>query len=181
MGSGFETTRGLPLGQVLDGRIAEIFAGQQLLAAAPGFPGELFFWVSESSNSNAEVDYLVPISGQPVPVEVKSAAAGSLKSLHQFLWRAGLSTGVRLSTGLTADEQLTVRMPDGELTYRLLSLPIYLAEKLPALAPDLLSPPAEGESHAGADEQAGHSSRVGDRSDAGGARHRPPFLPDTEP
>jgi len=133
MGSGFETTHGLPLGQVLDGRIAEIFAGQQLLAAAPGFPGELFFWVSESSNSNAEVDYLVPISGQPVPVEVKSAAAGSLKSLHQFLWRAGLSTGVRLSTGLTADEQLTVRMPDGELTYRLLSLPIYLAEKLPAL------------------------------------------------
>jgi len=74
MGSGFETMRGLPLGQVLDGRIAEIFAGQQLLASAPGFPGELFFWVSESSHSNAEVDYLIPIAGQPVPVEVKSAA-----------------------------------------------------------------------------------------------------------
>lgn len=133
MGSGFETMRGLPLGQVLDGRIAEIFAGQQLLAAAPGFPGELFFWVSESSNSNAEVDYLVPIGGQPVPVEVKSAAAGSLKSLHQFLWRAGLATGIRLHSGLRADEQLTVRMPEGELAYRLLSLPLYLAEKLPTL------------------------------------------------
>jgi hypothetical protein len=133
MGSGFETMRGLPLGQVLDGRIAEIFAGQQLLAAAPGFPGELFFWVSESSNSNAEVDYLVPMGGQPVPIEVKSAAAGSLKSLHQFLWRAGLSTGIRLHAGLMADEQLTVRMPEGELAYRLLSLPLYLAEKLPAL------------------------------------------------
>jgi predicted AAA+ superfamily ATPase len=133
MGSGFETMRGLPLGQVLDGRIAEIFAGQQLLAAAPGFPGELFFWVSESSHSNAEVDYLVPIGGQPLPVEVKSAAAGSLKSLHQFLWRAGLSTGIRLDAGLMADERLTVRMPEGELSYRLLSLPLYLAEKLPAL------------------------------------------------
>jgi hypothetical protein len=32
-----------------------------------------------------------------------------------------------------ADEQLTVRMPEGELSYRLLSLPLYLAEKLPAL------------------------------------------------
>jgi hypothetical protein len=31
------------------------------------------------------------------------------------------------------DEQLTVRMPEGELAYRLLSLPVYLAEKLPAL------------------------------------------------
>ncbi len=133
MGSGFETARNLPLGQVLDGRIAEILAGQQLLASSTGFPGELFFWVSESSNSNAEVDYLIPIDGRPVPVEVKSAAAGSLKSLHQFLWRAGLSTGIRLHTGLMADERLTVRMPEGELAYRLLSLPVYLAEKLQAL------------------------------------------------
>ena len=133
MGSGFETARGLPLSQILDGRVAEIFAGQQLLASAPGFPGELFFWVSESSHSNAEVDYLMPIGGRPVPVEVKSAAAGSLKSLHQFLWRAGLSTGVRLHTGLFADEQLEVQMSDGTLAYRLLSLPVYLAEKLPDL------------------------------------------------
>jgi predicted AAA+ superfamily ATPase len=133
MGSGFETMPGLPLGQVLDGRIAEIFAGQQLLASAPGFPGEIFFWVSESANSNSEVDFLIPIGGRPVPVEVKSSAAGSLKSLHQFLWRAGLSTGIRLHTGLPADERLTVRMPDGELRYRLLSLPVYLAERLPSL------------------------------------------------
>ncbi|HEY2739556.1 MAG TPA: DUF4143 domain-containing protein, partial [Thermoanaerobaculia bacterium] len=166
MGSGFETMRGLPLGQVLDGRIAEIFVGQQLLASAPGFPGELFFWVTESSNSNAEVDYLIPIAGQPVPVEVKSAAAGSLKSLHQFLWRAGLSTGIRFHAGLMADEQLTVRMPEGELTYRLLSLPLYLAEKLPALAPDLLTPLP------GVREHADTRGR--------GARHGFRLLPDTE-
>jgi predicted AAA+ superfamily ATPase len=136
MGSGFETLPRPPLGQVLDGSIAEIFTGQQLLASSHGFPGELFFWVSESANSNAEVDYLVPIGGRPVPVEVKSAAAGSLKSLHQFLWRAGLSTGIRLHTGLPADERLKVKMPEGELDYRLLSLPLYLAEKLPALKLD---------------------------------------------
>jgi uncharacterized protein len=133
MGSGFETARGLALHQILDGRVAEIFAGQQLLASAPGFPGELFFWVSESSNNNAEVDYLIPLGGRPLPVEVKSAAAGSLKSLHQFLWRAGLSTGIRLHVGPFADECLDVKMPEGELAYRLLSVPIYLAEKLTAL------------------------------------------------
>ncbi len=133
LGSGFETSRVLPLAQILDGRVAEIFASQQLLAAARGFPGELFFWVSESSNSNAEVDYLVPIGGRPVPVEVKSVAAGSLKSMHQFLRRAGLSTGIRLHTGPPADERLEVRMPEGDLEYRLLSLPLYLAEKVPAL------------------------------------------------
>jgi hypothetical protein len=68
-----------------------------------------------------------------VPIEVKSAAAAALKSLHQFLWRAGLSTGIRLHAGLLGDERLKVQMPEGELAYRLLSLPIYLAEKLPAL------------------------------------------------
>lgn len=144
LGSGFETMRNLPLGQVLDGRIAEIFAGQQLLASSPGFPGELFFWVSESSRNNAEVDYLVPIGGQPVPVEVKSAPAGSLKSLHQFLWRAELSTGIRLHTGQFADEHLKVQMPEGELSYRLLSLPLYLAEKLPALERGLSQERSEG-------------------------------------
>lgn len=132
-GSGFETARALPLSQVLDGRAAEIFVGQQLLSTAPGFPGDLFFWVSESATSNAEVDYLVPIGGRPVPVEVKSAAAGSLKSLHQFLSRSGLRDGVRLHTGLPADERLEVRMPEGPLAYRLRSLPVYLAELLPLL------------------------------------------------
>jgi predicted AAA+ superfamily ATPase len=140
-GSGFETARALPLSQVLDGRVAEIFVGQQLLAAAPGFPGDLFFWVSESSSSNAEVDYLVPIGGRPVPVEVKSAAAGSLKSLHQFLARAGLGDGIRLHTGLPADERLEVRMPEGSLAYRLHSLPVYLAEMLPFLESE---PPNSG-------------------------------------
>jgi hypothetical protein len=133
LGQGLDAISGPSLSQVLDGRLAEIFVGQQLLASAPGFPGELFFWVSESANSNAEVDYLIPIGGRPVPVEVKSAAAGSLKSLHQFLRRAGLSTGIRLHTGPSADERLTVRMPEGDLDYRLLSLPLYLAEKLPGL------------------------------------------------
>ncbi len=133
LGAGFETGRALTLPQVLDGRVAEIFAGQQLLAAAQGFPGDLYFWVSESATGNAEVDYLVPLGGRPVPVEVKSAAAGSLKSMHQFLARAGHSTGIRLHTGLPADERLKVRMPEGTLQYRLLSLPIYLAEQLPRL------------------------------------------------
>ncbi len=135
LGSGFAALGGrLPLDRLLlDGRIAEIFVGQQLLATAAGFPGDLFFWVSESANANAEIDYLVPIAGQPVPVEVKSSAAGALKSLHQFLWRAHLQTGIRLSSGPLADERLKVKMPDGELAYRLLSLPLYLAEHVPTL------------------------------------------------
>lgn len=127
LGLGPEALRSLPFDQLLDGRVAEMFVGQQLLASQP-HPGELHFWVSESSRSNAEVDYLLEGPAEPLPVEVKSGASGSLKSLHQLLWRGGLETGVRLHPSPFSDERLTVKMPDRDLDYRLISVPLYMAE-----------------------------------------------------
>lgn len=137
LGIGLDRDPNIALERLLDGRLAEIFVGQQLLAADPESQVQLYFWVSESSKANAELDYLVPIAGRPVPVEVKSGAAGALKSLHQFLWRSGERLGIRLHLGAQADERLQVKMTEGTLDYRLLSLPLYLAEKVPKL--DLLS------------------------------------------
>jgi len=65
-----------------------------------------------------------------VPVEVKSTASGWLKSLHRYLLEAPHSTGVRLQPAALADQRLTVKMPEGRLRYRLLSVPIYMAEWL---------------------------------------------------
>jgi len=130
MGGNLLDTRGGELGDLLDGRLAEIFVGQQLLASVAGYPGKLYFWVREAAHSNAEVDYLVGGSGRLLPVEVKSAASGALRSLHQFLRRSGQETGVRLYAGPFLDQGHRVRMPDGELDYRLVSLPLYLAEAL---------------------------------------------------
>ncbi len=132
MGLGPETSRSLPIDRLLDGRAAEIFVGQQLLAAKRR-SGDLHFWVSESSRGNAEVDFLLEGAEAPLPIEVKSGASGSLKSLHQFLWRSGLELGVRCHTGPFADQNLEVKMPDRSLRYRLFSVPLYLAEKILAL------------------------------------------------
>ena len=135
MGTGFVAVRSEPLERLLSGRLAEMFAGQQLLAGVAGVAGDegagepLYFWVSESARGNAEIDYLLAGPGFPVPVEVKSGASGALKSLHQFLWRADLELGLRLHTGGLADERHSVQMPEGVLEYRLLSLPLYLAEE----------------------------------------------------
>jgi predicted AAA+ superfamily ATPase len=121
-----DQVRRLALDDLLDGRVAEAFVGQELLASrADAEP--LYFWVRDSSRGNAEVDYLLPHDGGSVPLEVKAGASGSLKSLHQFLWRSGRDTGLRLFTGAFADERHMVRMPDGGLEYRLLSLPLYAA------------------------------------------------------
>lgn len=133
LGTGYQALAAEPLDRLLGGRLAEIVAGQQLLAGQVTGSEPLYFWVSESAHANAEVDFLLPGPGFPVPVEVKSAASGALKSVHQFLARSGRDFAVRLHSGPLADERHEVRMPGGALRYRLLSLPLYLAEEVPAL------------------------------------------------
>lgn len=133
MGVPFDALRTLPLESVLDGRAAEMFAGQQIRSAQSGPPEPLHFWVRETARANAEVDFLLPGPGVPVPVEVKAGAAGTLRSVHQFLWRSKLDAAVRIHTGTRVDERLRTTLPDGEIEYRLLSVPLYLAELVPSL------------------------------------------------
>lgn len=64
------------------GKLAEQFVAQELLA---WHTRELFYWSRDARGSNAEVDYLVVRQGAVCPVEVKSGAGGSLKSLHIML------------------------------------------------------------------------------------------------
>ena len=76
-----------------------------------------------------EVDYLVPSAEGVLPVEVKAGAAGSLKSLHQFLVSAEGDLGIRLSSSTGGLEHLEAGLGDGrKLSYRLRSVPLYLAE-----------------------------------------------------
>lgn len=68
-----------------EGALAEQFVGQELMAASPCWQhNQLFYWRRDAVNASAEVDYLIVNSGQPCPVEVKSAKKGRLKSLHLF-------------------------------------------------------------------------------------------------
>jgi predicted AAA+ superfamily ATPase len=135
MGPAIEDVRVLPFERFVDRRIAEMFVGQQLLAGRPGRHEPLHFWVSESSRGSAEVDYVLPGVGVPVPLEVKSGAPGTLRSMHQFLWRAGLHTGIRLYPGELADQMLQVSISGQTLRYRLLSIPIYLAQAVWGILP----------------------------------------------
>lgn len=100
------------------GAVAEQFVAQELLAAAPpDREGELYFWTREALNSQAEVDFLVSTGSHVLPVEVKSGASGTLKSLQSFLnSHPACPIGVRLYTGTPMTED------------RLLHLPLYLAQ-----------------------------------------------------
>ena len=68
------------------GALAEAFVGQEILAySPPQKQGSLFYWHREAHASNAEVDYLLAQGQDILPIEVKSGATGSLRSLHLFL------------------------------------------------------------------------------------------------
>ena len=68
--------------KIYNGAMAEQFAGQEMLVSQNG---SLYYWSRPAKSSSAEVDYLAIINGSIVPVEIKSAPAGRLKSLHLLL------------------------------------------------------------------------------------------------
>lgn len=80
------------------GNVAEQFVGMELTKSASCYhQPSLFYWHRESKNSNAEVDYVIPISQGILPIEVKSGTKGSMQSLYLFLKEKKLNRGIRIS------------------------------------------------------------------------------------
>lgn len=80
------------------GAIAEVFAGLEILKTMSCYEkNDLYYWHREAVSSSAEVDYVLQINDKVVPVEVKSAKKGAMKSLFIFLEEKKSEYGVRLS------------------------------------------------------------------------------------
>lgn len=78
-----EALRERELLAVYNGALAEQFVAQEIAASFGG--DEPHWWKRDAKNAQAEVDFMVARDGRALPIEVKSGAAGRLKSLHQFL------------------------------------------------------------------------------------------------
>jgi len=120
---------------VNQGAIAEQFVGQHLQALLAGKPNrELNYWLREGRSANAELDFVVGFGGKIIPIEVKSGATGTLKSLHQFMGVKNAPLAVRLDTNIPAvqqvDTMIQVNKKRQQVKYPLLSLPLYLVERL---------------------------------------------------
>lgn len=79
-----ETIESENLLSLYEGRLAEQFVGQQLLAESVSASEDrsLYCWIRTAKSSNAEVDYLIVRDGKIIGIEVKSGKSGSLRSLH---------------------------------------------------------------------------------------------------
>lgn len=104
------------------GALAEQFVGQELLAYQdPWDEPNLFYWYRDKKNSMAEVDYLISIDQQIIPIEVKAGKTGSLRSLQLFLKEHQAPFGVRVSS------------KEFSFHHHVLSIPFYLIHALPRL------------------------------------------------
>jgi len=105
--------------KINEGAIAEQFTAQELLAYRDYYQiPSLYYWAREARSSNAEIDYLIPCCSSALPIEVKAGKTGTLRSMHIFLEKYGLSAGVRIS-------QLYFNN-----TLPIISLPFYAIKKI---------------------------------------------------
>ncbi|MDA8140299.1 MAG: hypothetical protein M0036_16755 [Desulfobacteraceae bacterium] len=90
---------------------------------------QLFYW-QRTGGRLGEIDYILQHGIAIVPVEVKSGAAGSMKSLHQFMAEKKLKLAVRFDANPPTVEDIDIKTTLGQpVKYRLLSIPLYLAER----------------------------------------------------
>jgi uncharacterized protein len=118
-----------------EGMLAEQFVGQELLTQNRSWEDpQLFFWSREEKSSNAEIDYLFQHRNQIYPIEVKAGKTGTLKSMHVYLYEKKLETGIRFNMDLpsigTFKTGISIPNPKAELSWTLLSLPLYMVSEL---------------------------------------------------
>ncbi len=120
------------LSPLIRGNLVEQISAQQLRLAmgAFGHEGQIFHWRREGGRQG-EIDFLVEVGGHILPIEVKSGAAGSMKSLHQFMHDKKLPLAIRLDRNPPSIQAIQMKTTQGDLVrYTLLNLPHYLTGRL---------------------------------------------------
>ena len=128
---------------VQEGGLAEQFVGQELRSLGPAFEEHpLFYWHREEKNANAEVDYLWAHEANVIPVEVRAGTSGSLKSLQVFLAEKERNFAVRLNMDRPSLGSFSAAVGGKNgvrnVSYTLLSVPLYLAGQLDRLLHEYL-------------------------------------------
>jgi uncharacterized protein len=114
----FETINSSDLTSVYKGAIAEQFVGQELLASGGSENLKLYYWNRMKKGSTAEVDFVISRGGKLYPVEVKSGAAGRMRSMHQLL-----SEHTEIEKGFVLSSDIYEKQAFGKLIF----MPLYSA------------------------------------------------------
>lgn len=115
------------------GTIAEMLAGLEYLHyLSPNLRHEQYYWVRQSKNSLAEVDYVLPLMSQIVPMEVKAGVQGGMKSLWEFMREKNLTRAIRCSLENFSDFDYTDAKSDNAIR-KVLVCPLYAISQMQRL------------------------------------------------
>jgi len=102
--------------------LTEQFVGQELLVNQDCYlDAEVYYWSRDTRGSTAEIDYVIQVGSQIIPIEVKSGSTGRMKSLHMFMAERHSALGIRIS-----------ELPFGRHE-NIASIPFYLVSELQRL------------------------------------------------
>ncbi len=116
------------------GKIAEHIVGQELLGKSYAFLDKRAFWIRDSKNSQAELDYLYNSRRFGlVPIEVKAGSNAHLRSLQEFMLDSDCKYAIRFWSKPERTDIVHIEKKDKEgvviksRDYCLYSLPYYYA------------------------------------------------------
>jgi hypothetical protein len=115
------------LNAIHGGKVIEHMVGQEILASSFNIDHKLKWWAREEKHSMAEVDFILPIDGKIIPVEVKAGATGSLKSLLLMMDLLPHPYAIRLYSGKMGIDEIKTNK---DKKVYLLNLPYFLAGRL---------------------------------------------------
>jgi uncharacterized protein len=80
------------------GASAEVFCGTELIKSQDAYSRpKLYYWSRETPGSNAEVDYLISVGANIIPIEVKAGTKGQMQSLYLLMREKNYPHAVRTS------------------------------------------------------------------------------------
>jgi len=142
-----QTQLGVSIAEIIDskdvnklakGDLTEQFIGQHLSQLNERFKKPaLYHWSRQSRGSEAEVDYLIELNGQIIPIEVKAGTSNTMRSLQLLQQEKHYPFAVRFYAGEIKQESRSI--PDQSIKFTLLSLPLYAVGQLPRLFAELSS------------------------------------------
>ncbi len=106
------------------GKLIQQIVMQELKSTSYLPTQKLNFWVRDEQGTSSEIDIAYPFKNYLIPIEIKSGASGTLRSLHEFMDRCNHPFAVRFYGGKISID--TLKTNKGK-EYKLLNLPYFLA------------------------------------------------------
>jgi uncharacterized protein len=122
-----ELLKSQDLNNIYRGRIAEQAVGRELLSMYSEKQAKVGYWYRDKKGATASLDYVVAFNNSMIPIEVKSGATGTLKSLFQFVDESDVDCCIRIYSGEARVDELETKKGK---SFRLLSLPFYFVHRL---------------------------------------------------